>query len=296
MARLQVQRDLQVLLNERMEVNERLYTLNRTNRLKVSRPAPTVTTEDDTAEKKPRKLASVVAAIPRIADDDESASPVRLHSDMRPKVLEDEQIVKRHKNMLQRGLLCHLSAAKKRLEDESHSQQQQKMREKQEAVKKKICNAQENFAELRRMDAQGNKQQAQDDLKRINRQIEEKDMYLLQCVLEDHYKCMGKFIRTKAEPAIFWLPVKHNEKTKKLLRETADVIERKMESLKHELKPPPAPDSPPPAAKEEDEGLEEGETPSTPQGKESEEEISKTKEKEEAVDMEKLLADADDET
>merc|ERR1712216_174924 len=44
----------------------------------------------------------------------------------------------------------------------------------------------------------------------IDKIIQQKETELLQGRLENHYSLMMNFIRTKAEPTIFYLPVKHN--------------------------------------------------------------------------------------
>lgn len=69
----------------------------------------------------------------------------------------------------------------------------------------------------------------------IDRAIQEKDMLLLQQRLEGHYMHMKNFIRTKVEPTIFYLPVKHTPETEQFLEETRMAIEQKIRSLKTHL-------------------------------------------------------------
>lgn len=66
---------------------------------------------------------------------------------------------------------------------------------------------------------------------RIERGIKYKETVLLQRWLEDHYKNMMNFIRTRSEPTIFYLPAKHTSGTKKLLQETTSTIQKKVLSL-----------------------------------------------------------------
>ncbi len=53
--------------------------------------------------------------------------------------------------------------------------------------------------------------------------------------LEDHYGKMKNFIRTRAEPTIFYLPAKHNKKTEELLEDTRSAIAQKVTSLQAQV-------------------------------------------------------------
>lgn len=64
---------------------------------------------------------------------------------------------------------------------------------------------------------------------------EAKEMQNLQRRLEDHYSSMKNFIRTRAEPTIFYLPAKHNDESKRELKETRSAIGQKIASLKVHL-------------------------------------------------------------
>merc|ERR1719343_957858 len=67
------------------------------------------------------------------------------------------------------------------------------------------------------------------------RKMHQKEMVLLQRRLEAHYGLMKQFIRTRSEPTIFYLPVKHTSKTERYLEETKVAIEQKISSLKAHL-------------------------------------------------------------
>lgn len=69
---------------------------------------------------------------------------------------------------------------------------------------------------------------------------EAKEMKALQGRLESHYSSMKNFIRTKAEPTIFYLPAKHNKESKRELEETRTAISQKISSLKAHLHSMPA--------------------------------------------------------
>merc|ERR1719343_41973 len=67
------------------------------------------------------------------------------------------------------------------------------------------------------------------------RKMHQKEMVLLQRRLEAHYGLMKQFIRTRSEPTIFYLPVKHTSKTERYLEETKMAIDSKISSLKAHL-------------------------------------------------------------
>lgn len=67
----------------------------------------------------------------------------------------------------------------------------------------------------------------------------EEEILLLQRRLEGHYSLMMNFIRTKAEPTIFYLPAKHTKDTDHVLEETRTAIKHKIASLKVQLQPLP---------------------------------------------------------
>merc|ERR1719163_1992108 len=69
----------------------------------------------------------------------------------------------------------------------------------------------------------------------IDKSIEEKETLLLQKRLKQHYSLMMNFIRTKAEPTIFYLPAKHTPRTEQLLKETRVAIRHKVASLEADL-------------------------------------------------------------
>mmetsp|Transcript_6529 Transcript_6529/g.16251 ORF Transcript_6529/g.16251 Transcript_6529/m.16251 type:complete len:156 (-) Transcript_6529:167-634(-) len=71
---------------------------------------------------------------------------------------------------------------------------------------------------------------------RKERASHDQEMLSLQQRLEGHYSDMKNFIRTRAEPTIFYLPKKHTSKTEKSLAETRTAIEQKIRALKGHLK------------------------------------------------------------
>jgi len=115
------------------------------------------------------------------------------------------------------SLLGHLAAAKKQLGVETS-------RKKGSPGLKIVA---EYLADRRR----GKEPKGRDSGKKS----QEKEMVQLQRRLEAHYGLMKHFIRTRAEPTIFYLPVKHTPKTKRFLEETKAAIQQKIVSLKSHL-------------------------------------------------------------
>lgn len=85
--------------------------------------------------------------------------------------------------------------------------------------------------------AESKRQREEEDAK-----AEAKEMQSLQRRLEAHYGSMKNFIRTRAEPTIFYLPAKHNSESKRELEETRAAISQKIASLKVHLQTVPADD------------------------------------------------------
>eukprot|EP00927_Polykrikos_kofoidii_P075506 TRINITY_DN7174_c0_g1_i2.p1 TRINITY_DN7174_c0_g1~~TRINITY_DN7174_c0_g1_i2.p1 ORF type:complete len:504 (-),score=89.73 TRINITY_DN7174_c0_g1_i2:177-1688(-) len=73
----------------------------------------------------------------------------------------------------------------------------------------------------------------------LEKKIYQKEMSLLQHRLEAHYSLMKNFIRTRSEPTIFYLPVKHTPKTERYLEESKAAIDQKILSLRTHLQTMP---------------------------------------------------------
>jgi len=111
-----------------------------------------------------------------------------------------------------KALVGHLGAARSRLNKDADSAL------KMQEVKRKELEAAKERSELK--------------VAEVLKQINEKELVLLQHKLEHHYTLMGNFIKTKASPTIFYLPAKQTEETEKLLEETREVIDKKISALK----------------------------------------------------------------
>jgi len=99
---------------------------------------------------------------------------------------------------------------------------------------------------------------AKEEPKETAEEAEERELTELQHRLEGHYTNMKNFIRTRAEPTVFYLPAQHNAKTERSLRETRAAIEQKIKSLKVHLREPP--EDREPEESDEESGSEDGES------------------------------------
>jgi len=128
---------------------------------------------------------------------------------------------KRGRNMFFK-LLGHLhSAAKHTLQSDAGTKRKIKAR------LKAVSREEGGSVVLERQQERGDEQQKKAD--------NHEEMLRLQRRLESHYSLMMNFIRTKAEPTIFYLPAKHIKETEQALEETRAAIKHKIASLKEVL-------------------------------------------------------------
>mmetsp|Transcript_19139 Transcript_19139/g.46155 ORF Transcript_19139/g.46155 Transcript_19139/m.46155 type:complete len:245 (-) Transcript_19139:255-989(-) len=83
-----------------------------------------------------------------------------------------------------------------------------------------------------RKEAKDRRASDQQRLSELARELHKKELRELNEKLSIDYSKMRNFIRTEAEPEIFYLPAKHNGVTKRKLADTEMLIERKLECLK----------------------------------------------------------------
>jgi len=145
---------------------------------------------------------------------------------------------KRSRNLFG-SMLGHLARAKKGLDDEKGLKTTELNKKAQERLKEKLLLSQMNIADYRKDQFDKQRTENQAKMNQLDKAIEAKELVLLRKRLEDHYKLMMNFIRTKAEPTIFYLPAKHIKSTEAMLEDTRSAIKRKIASLKIELQPSP---------------------------------------------------------
>jgi len=139
--------------------------------------------------------------------------------------------------MMFKGLVGHLQSAKQRLDTEKDWKSTELNAQAQQRLEEKLQRDKQHVIELKKRQFDTQKQEEESKAALIDKRIEEKELLLLRKRLEGHYALMMNFIRTKAEPTIFYLPAKHNKTTEKMLEETRAAIKHKIEHLKVQLQP-----------------------------------------------------------
>lgn len=134
-------------------------------------------------------------------------------------------------------LLGHLQKAKTSLDNERGSKFFDLNTKAKSKAETKIAMDRVNIQDLRMRQFENQQKEEEAKVQMMEKQIEEKELLLLQLRLEKHYGLMMNFIRTKAEPTIFYLPSKHTKETESMLEETRDAIKHKITSLKVQLQP-----------------------------------------------------------
>jgi len=152
----------------------------------------------------------------------------------RPKVSLDNKTVARTRNLFG-SLVGHLKKAKDTLEKEKDTKQAELHKIQGERVDQKLKFERRNLAELRRRELKEKKQNDVKRIREVQREITVKELELLKLNLETHYTRMTNFIRTRAEPTLFWLPAIHCEESRTVQEETRAAIEHKIESLNEQF-------------------------------------------------------------
>mmetsp|Transcript_77734 Transcript_77734/g.140259 ORF Transcript_77734/g.140259 Transcript_77734/m.140259 type:complete len:368 (-) Transcript_77734:131-1234(-) len=172
--------------------------------------------EDDDSKKRKR-------------DEDEEEKEEKKKKDTRPSKADP-----RSRNLFGK-LLGHLHSAKDRLTKEKSTKMSELQQKALSRVEEKVGLTRMNIKEFRKGQFSTSMAEESEKLKEIEKTIAEKELVLLQLRLESHYSLMMNFIRTKAQPTIFFLPAKHTRDTEKLLEETRSAIKHKIASLKVQL-------------------------------------------------------------
>jgi len=132
-------------------------------------------------------------------------------------------------------LLGHLHSAKDRLQKEKSTKAGELKQKALGRVEEKVNMNRMNIKTFRSSQYAKQIEEEQTKISEIDQQIAEKELLLLQRRLESHYSVMMNFIRTKAQPTIFFMPAKHTRDTEKQLEDTRTAIKHKISSLKVQL-------------------------------------------------------------
>lgn len=133
-------------------------------------------------------------------------------------------------------LLGHLHSAKDRLQKEKTSKMGELQQKALSRVEDKVNLNKMNIKEFRKGQFEKQLQEEQAKAAEIEKQIEEKEVLLLQRRLENHYSLMMNFIRTEVQPTIFFLPNKHTRDTEKQLEESRDALKNKIATLRMQFR------------------------------------------------------------
>eukprot|EP00440_Ansanella_granifera_P061773 gb/GFBE01066971.1/.p1 GENE.gb/GFBE01066971.1/~~gb/GFBE01066971.1/.p1 ORF type:complete len:322 (+),score=127.63 gb/GFBE01066971.1/:1-966(+) len=141
-------------------------------------------------------------------------------------------------------MLGHLHSAKDRLAKEKSTKMSELQKKALSRVEDKMNLTKMNIKEFRKANFETQIKEETAKVAEIEKQIAEKEVLLLQRRLENHYSLMMNFIRTKAQPTIFFLPAKHTRDTEKMLEETRSAIKHKISSLKVSIQQDEEPEDP----------------------------------------------------
>ena len=114
------------------------------------------------------------------------------------------------------SMLIHLTSARRRLQMD-RSQKPKLLRPQAKAAKSIVKETPKPKSQV--------KQQL------VARRTRLAEQESLESRLAEHYSHMMNFIRTRAEPILFYLPAKHTPETQKCLEETQETISRKIQVL-----------------------------------------------------------------
>jgi len=171
--------------------------------------------EEDDADK-PAIQSSVVA----------TPTPSRLKRDVITKT--DDKTKSRNKRMF--GMLL---GTLQKFKDDSAQKTDKDIR--REEINKKLEEAEKKEKEelsLQRRELFTERRAKQAELNALQRKV---DMAELQEEWDKHGEKLSHFIMTKANPPIFYLPAKHNDKTQKLLEESTRSVKRAMAKRRAEI-------------------------------------------------------------
>ncbi|CEL95988.1 unnamed protein product [Vitrella brassicaformis CCMP3155] len=258
-----MENELRALVNEKRELERRIKRPNAgvSGRLPLSAVGrgrsteglpPLTVTPRDMGELSTTSLPSMRDKRSRDFDEDGPHAKVRLMSAAvslppkpqgdrngrdeppvaeRPKVQMDDKLKKRNRNMFA-GLMGHLKKAKDALETEKESDAMARHRMLEEKAVAKAHTQELTLKENARKEAEDRRASDQQRLSELARELHKKELELRNEKLSIHFSKMRNFIKTRAQPTIFYLPAKHNGVTERLLTDTKMAIERKLEALK----------------------------------------------------------------
>jgi len=193
--------------------------------------------EDDKEEKSDGEEVSIKKKDEDKKDEDDEETKKRKREEDQEKRKKEGRPTKsdpRSRNLFGK-LLGHLHSAKSNLAKEKSSKSSELQQKALNRVEEKVNLSRMNIKEFRKGHFEQQMKEDQEKVAEIEKQLAAKEVLLLQRVLESHYSNMMNYIRTKAQPTIFFLPAKHTKDTEKQLEETRSAIKNKIASIKVQL-------------------------------------------------------------
>eukprot|EP01053_Blabericola_migrator_P008485 Blabericola_migrator_1__8484@NODE_4423_length_1168_cov_164_445958_g2735_i0_p1_GENE_NODE_4423_length_1168_cov_164_445958_g2735_i0NODE_4423_length_1168_cov_164_445958_g2735_i0_p1_ORF_typecomplete_len304_score74_45Pinin_SDK_memA/PF04696_13/1_8e04Pinin_SDK_memA/PF04696_13/2_6e17GIT_CC/PF16559_5/1_8e03GIT_CC/PF16559_5/1_9GIT_CC/PF16559_5/5Hamartin/PF04388_12/1_6RSB_motif/PF16294_5/1_8e04RSB_motif/PF16294_5/3_3e03RSB_motif/PF16294_5/3_4_NODE_4423_length_1168_cov_164_445958_g2735_i01511062 len=154
----------------------------------------------------------------------------------RPKVDLDDSTKKRTAKLFGH-LMGHLKKAKARLDSERDTKAAELQLETARRVQEKLEKGKAALTVARLQTLKETEAALKEKLRHIQWEISCRETLSLRYQLELHYTHMQGFIKTAAEPTLFWIPRVHNKESRLLQQETGAQIEKKIRSLQEQLKP-----------------------------------------------------------
>lgn len=238
---MDLQMSIRALVNERRELQSRLATGKGRARtsghagsgargIKRERAVFDETLQGGVSHSAPSKRLGAPSTFPKAASTTLDVSPDAFPVEKRPKLALDDSSIKRNRNLFG-SLLGHLKKAKTCLDSEKTTKTAELQRLAEQQVSQKLDLERRNLAELRRRDFQDRQRRDLARMRDLQRELHMKETEILSLNLQNHFNLMKNFIRTDTTPMIFWIPVVHNDETKRLQELTRAQIESKVDSL-----------------------------------------------------------------
>ncbi|SBS88057.1 conserved Plasmodium protein, unknown function [Plasmodium ovale curtisi] len=150
---------------------------------------------------------------------------------IQPKAEDDESTITRNRRLLQVGLLDHLKKAKDALEKEKNNKTVIMHQMQNKRIEEKLKEEKKNFEEIELYDLKKKIIMYMNDIKVIEECIKNDEGKLMKLTLVNHYEKMKCFISTNTYPTIFWCPIRFNDKTRNLQKNTQEFIDKKIDAI-----------------------------------------------------------------
>ncbi|EDO08368.1 pinin/SDK/memA/ protein conserved region family protein [Babesia bovis T2Bo] len=136
---------------------------------------------------------------------------------------------------LRATLLGHLQKAQRDLASERDNPETQRRMAALEHVDAKVANQERQRMEAVMEEMNQKLTDTKNLLSTVEEELSQKQSQLMGSVLTNHYSHMAKFIATKTQPTLWWMPGKESEALEPLRRSTSQFVGHKLEDIKTRL-------------------------------------------------------------